>query len=110
MTGTSTASTTCGNNAIVVISPTWPPDSVPSAIIASIPPRSKRLAKRTDATTGITFVPISFNAGIYTPGLPAPVVITGTRSSTTTSITSFTKGDISIMLQPNGLFVRSFTL
>ena len=55
-------------------------------------------------------MPISFKAGIYTPGLPAPVVITGTRSSTTTSITSFTKGDINIILQPNGLLVRSLTL
>ena len=79
-------------------------------MIASIAPRNKRFANNTDATTGITLVPISFNAGIYTPGLPAPVVITGTRSSTTTSITSFTNGDISMMLQPKGLLVRSFNL
>ena len=30
ITGTSTASTICGTSAIVVISPIWPPDSVPS--------------------------------------------------------------------------------
>ena len=77
---------------------------------ASIPPRSKRFANNTDATTGITLVPISLKAGTHVDGLPAPVVITGTRSSKATSITSFTNGDINIMLHPYGLLVRSFNL
>lgn len=54
-----------------MISPTCPPLSVPSAISASTPVRAKRFASATDATTGITLVPISLNAGIYSPGFPA---------------------------------------
>ena len=37
MTGTSTVSMTWGTSAMVVISPTWPPDSMPSAMMASAP-------------------------------------------------------------------------
>ena len=110
ITGTSTASTPCGTSAMVVISPICPPDSVPSAITASTPVRTRRFASATDATTGITLVPTSFNAGIYSAGLPAPVVTTASFSSTTTCITSFTKGDISIMFTPKGLSVHAFAL
>ena len=72
---------TWGTRAMVVISPTWPPDSVPSAMMASTPYRSSRLARTAAATTGITLMPFSFQAGMYLPGLPAPVVTTFTSSS-----------------------------
>ena len=83
ITGISTASTTCGTRHMVVFSPICPPDSVPSAITASAPALSILFARATDGTTGITFMPASFHAAIYLPGLPAPVVTTGTPSSIT---------------------------
>lgn len=43
----------------------------------------------TDATTGITLIPASFQRLIYFSGEPAPVVTTGTFSSATSSATSF---------------------
>ena len=107
MTGTSTLPTTCGTSAIVVISPTCPPDSVPSAITAVTPRRQKRCAKATAATTGITLMPASFQAGMYLPGLPAPVVTTGTRSSITTCAKSSALGFMSMMFTPKGLSVSS---
>ena len=76
MTGTSTVSMTCGTSAMVVISPTWPPDSMPSAMMASAPWFTSRLARMEAATTGSTLIPASFHAGMYLPGLPAPVVTT----------------------------------
>ena len=108
MTGTSTASTTCGTKGSVAISPMCPPLSMPSAMMASTPVRANRLAKATEATTGITLEPMAFNAGMYSPGLPAPVVTTGTLSSTTTCMTSLTKGDMSMILTPKGLSVAAF--
>ncbi len=73
---------------MVVISPTCPPASVPSQITASTPAFSKCLAKATEGTTGITLIPASFHIFIYFPGLPAPVIITGTFSSINNSLTS----------------------
>jgi len=65
MTGIDTASTTCGTSVMVVISPTCPPLSVPSAIIRSAPASSIFCANKTLATTGITRMPCSFHIGIY---------------------------------------------
>ena len=73
---------------MVVVSPICPPDSQPSATTASAPSRSIRLARDTDAITGITFTPASFHIGIKGSGFPAPVVTTGTFSSATTCATS----------------------
>src|SRR5690606_1689987 len=61
-------------------------------------------------TTESTFTPASFNDGTYFPGLPAPVVTTGTFSSMTTRITSAAKGDSRYTLIPNGLEVSALTL
>ncbi|MPN42400.1 hypothetical protein SDC9_189957 [bioreactor metagenome] len=85
---------------MVVNSPICPPASVPSAITASAPTASIFFAKATEGTTGITFIPCSFKLGIYFPGLPAPVVITGTFSLYTNSIISSAKGDRSITFTP----------
>ena len=107
ITGKSTASTTWGRSAIVVNSPTCPPDSVPSAIIASTPRRAIRLASATEGTTGIILIPASLNIVIYGPGLPAPAVTTFTPSSTMTLAKSSQCGFISIKLTPKGLSVSS---
>ena len=61
MTGMETASRTDGSSAIVVSSPMWPPDSVPSATTASAPRRSMRTASAVEATTGMTLMPASFH-------------------------------------------------
>ena len=106
-TGTSTASMTWGTRAMVVISPTWPPDSVPSAMTASTPRRTRRLARMVAATTGMTLMPWSFQAGTYLPGLPAPVVTTWTPSSMMTRAISSAQGFISIRFTPKGLSVSS---
>ena len=83
-TGMRTASTTWGTRASVVISPMCPPDSMPSATRPSAPMRSRRLARATLATTGSTLMPAALSAGRKGPGVPAPVVTTGTFSSMTT--------------------------
>ena len=44
ITGTFTASTTCGTSGMVAIWPTWPPPSVPLATMASAPSASTRKA------------------------------------------------------------------
>ena len=108
MTGIFTASATCGTSAIVVVSPIWPPDSHPSATTASAPARSIRLARATEATTGMTRMPAFFHSSIYFSGFPAPVVTTFTPSSATTFATSSAYGLISMMLTPNGLSVSFF--
>ena len=83
-TGMLTASTTCGVSAIVVRSPTWPPDSPPSATTAQAPMRSHILAMATEGTTGMTLRPAATQVLMYLEGRPAPVITTGTFSSTTT--------------------------
>ena len=108
ITGICTASTTCGTSVIVVSSPICPPDSFPSATTASAPARSIILAIAALATTGMTFTPASFHIGISLPGFPAPVVTTGTPSSTTTCATSGAFGFISITFTPNGRSVSFF--
>ena len=80
-----------------------PPDSVPSATTASAPALSILLAKATDGITGITLIPASFQAAMYLPGFPAPVVTTGTPSSITSLASSSALGLISIMFTPKGL-------
>ena len=107
ITGIFTASTTWGTSAIVVRSPTWPPDSPPSAITANAPNFSIFLARATLGTTGITLIPASSHLCIYLPGLPAPVVITFMPSSITTWTASSTNGLISIIFTPKGLSVSS---
>lgn len=92
---------------MVVSSPMCPPLSPPSATTAAAPRFSTSFATPTEATTGTTLIPASNHAGIYLPGFPAPVVRTGTFSSTTTRATSSTKGLISITLTPKGLSVIS---
>ena len=57
ITGMLTASTTCGTSVIVVASPIWPPDSMPSATTASAPARSIIFASAALATTGMTLIP-----------------------------------------------------
>ena len=106
-TGICTASTTWGTRAIVVSSPTWPPDSVPSAITAVAPPRSTLRAMATEGTTGTTLMPASIHSGMYLPGRPAPVVTTGTFSSATSFATASTWGLISMIFTPKGLPVSS---
>ena len=88
MTGMLTASQIWGIKVIVVRSPTWPPASPPSATTAQAPRRSTSLATAVEATTGITLMPVSIQAGMYLPGMPAPVVTTGTFSSMTTCATA----------------------
>lgn len=107
-TGTLTASTTCGTRHMVVSSPMWPPDSVPSATTASAPARSIRLAIPAEATTGITLMPAAFHASMYLPGLPAPVVTTATFCSAQMRATSSAKGLMSMTFTPKGLSVRDF--
>ena len=101
----STASTTCGTNVIVVLSPMCPPDSHPSAITAAAPHLCIRFASATEATTGITFISASNHAFMYGSGVPAPVVTTGTFSSTKTFAISGAAGFKSITFTPNGLSV-----
>ena len=91
---------------MVVISPTWPPDSVPSAMTASAPAFTRRLARMEAATTGKTFTPASFQAGMYLPGLPAPVVTTWTPSSMMIFAISSAQGFMSIRFTPKGLPVK----
>ena len=112
MTGISTASHTCGTSAIVVRSPTCPPDSPPSAITAEAPRRATIFASATDGTTGITFTPAASQPSMYLEGLPAPVVTTAMRSSATTAATSSANGLISITFTPKGLSVlaRHFSI
>lgn len=88
---------------MVVISPTCPPDSVPSAMTASTPRRSIRWARATLATTGITLMPASLRAGTYLPGLPAPVVTTGTFFSMDDLHELVHLRMLSMMLTPKGL-------
>ena len=109
ITGSSTASTTCGTSAKVVTLPTWPPLSSPSAIMASTPTLANRLANATAETTGITLAPDALKRSMYFPGFPAPVVITGTFSSQTAATHSSTKGERSIKLTPKGFVVCAFT-
>ena len=87
-TGIFTASTTWGVSAMVVRSPTWPPDSPPSATTAQAPMRSHMRAMATEGTTGTTLRPFSTQVLMYLEGRPAPVTTTGTFSSTTTCATS----------------------
>ena len=87
-----------------------PPASIPSAITASAPIFSMRLAKATLGTTGITVIPASWNRSMYLLGFPAPVVTTLTPSSMTRSTISSTNGDRSIMLTPKGLSVKDLIL
>ena len=49
---------------MVEVSPTWPPDSSPSATMASAPERSRRLASATEFTTGMTVTPAAFSSGM----------------------------------------------
>ena len=60
---------------MVVSLPMWPPASMPSTTTALAPMRSIRLAKATDATTGIRLMPASSKRCMYLLGLPAPVVM-----------------------------------
>ena len=92
---------------MVVRSPTWPPDSPPSATIAHAPMRSHILAMATEGTTGMTLRPFSTQFLMYLEGSPAPVTTTGTFSSTTTCATSSAKGESSITFTPKGLSVIS---
>ena len=48
--------------------------------------------------TGITLIPAAFQASMYLPGLPAPVVTTGTPSSITSCASSSAFGLISIIV------------
>ena len=91
----------------MVVSPMWPPDSVPSATTATAPARATSLAIATEATTGMTLMPAAFQAFMYFVGLPAPVTTTGTCSSTTTWATSSANGLMSITFTPKGLSVFS---
>ena len=109
MTGTDTASATCGTSVIVVCAPICPPDSIPSAITASAPARSIIFAMATLATTGMTTTPACFHASMNFAGLPAPVVTTGTFSSMTIFATSGAFGLSSMTFTPNGRSVRAFT-
>ena len=52
-------------------------------------------------------MPASFRAGMYLPGLPAPVVTTGTRSCATTCANSSAHGCMSMMFTPKGLSVMA---
>ncbi len=61
ITGMDTARATEGMSAMVASSPMWPPASVPSAMTASAPKRSMRLASAAEATTGITLMPAFFH-------------------------------------------------
>ena len=60
---------------MVVSSPTCPPLSPPFAIRAEAPRRVISFAVATEATTGMTLIPASFQAFIYLEGLPAPAVL-----------------------------------
>ena len=55
--------------------------------------------------TGNTLMPASFQAGMYLPGMPAPVVTTLTLSSAKSAASSSTCGCIIIRLTPKGLLV-----
>ena len=55
-------------------------------------------------------MPAAFQASIYLPGLPAPVVTTGTPSSMTIRARSSVFGLISMMLTPKGLSVWALHL
>ena len=77
---------------------------------AEAPRRVISLAMATEATTGITLHPAVFQAFMCLPGLPAPVVMTGTCSSASTAATSFTEGLISITLTPKGFSVSPRTM
>ncbi|CAG5616410.1 Uncharacterised protein [Streptococcus pneumoniae] len=101
---------TCRTKVMVVNLPICPPASIPSAITASAPIFSMRLAKATLGTTGITIIPASWKRSIYLLGFPAPVVTTLTPSSITRSTISSTKGDKSMMLTPKGLSVNDLIL
>ena len=106
ITGIDTESTTLGTRAIVVISPTCPPLSVPSATTASAPHCSILFARIELETTGITISPCSFHKGMNCAGLPAPVVTILTPSSTIISAICGASGFISIRFTPNGLSVK----
>ena len=108
ITGIFTASTTCGTSAIVVVSPTCPPDSQPSATTALAPILWAITARATLATTQITFTPAFLSCSIYFAGFPAPVVTTAIFSSQTTSTASSIYGLMSIRFTPKGLSVSSF--
>lgn len=66
------ASQTRGTSTIVVSSPTCPPLSPPSAMRADAPRRVISFAMATEATTGMTLIPASFQSCMYFEGLPAP--------------------------------------
>ena len=104
------ASQTRGTSTIVVSSPTWPPLSPPSAMRADAPRRVISFAIATEATTGMTLIPASFQSCMYFEGLPAPVVTTATRSSAATCATSSANGLISMMLTPKGFSVRNLAM
>ncbi len=87
-------------------SPTGPPLSVPSAITAAAPARSARRARAGPATTGMTLLPASFQAGMYWPGLPAPVVMTAICSWASSAAMFSRSGFISMTLTPKGRSVR----
>ena len=91
---------------MVVSSPTWPPDSVPSAMTPSAPARATSLARATTETTGKTLAPASFHMGMKEAGLPAPVVMKGTFSSAAIWAISLAWGCMSMMFTPKGLSVR----
>ena len=105
ITGTCTASQTCGTKAMVVSSPICPPLSQPSAIIPSAPREARRFARATEDTTGKTMMPASLKRSMYFPGFPAPVVTTLTFSSATISAILSASGFISMILTPKGLSV-----
>ncbi len=95
---------------MVVNFPICPPASIPSAITASAPNLSMRLASATLGTTGMTVIPAACRRSMYLPGFPAPVVTTFTPSSIAKSTISSANGDKSMMFTPNGLSVIDLTL
>ena len=107
ITGMLTASTTWGISAKEVVTPIYPPLSIPSATTASAPARSIMMAIAVLATTGITTTPASFQASMNLPGFPAPVVTTLTPSSMMIFATSSALGLRSMTLTPKGLSVSS---
>jgi hypothetical protein len=96
ITGTRTASTTCGTRLIVPTLPSsapvssqlerCPPASEPCATIASTPAASSTRASATVVAIAITWMPAAWQRAVRSrPGSPSPTLNTGTRSSTITS-------------------------
>src|SRR6516225_5832076 len=109
MTGTSTASTTCGISRLVGTAPTCPPPSAPMAITASMPQAATFSACLRAPTEAIVTTPASRSLAMKSCVGACANEATGTRSEMISPTCSAASAASARRFTPNGAPVRSLT-